>query len=64
MHHNSEVYGLFRAFHVMIQNQFEYRFHCIRIDNGSEFTNNNMRNYLLITWHTTLKMCVHTPPTE
>ncbi|XP_073263621.1 uncharacterized protein [Populus alba] len=48
-----EVFGVFRAFHAMIQNQYSAKVRILRTDNGGEFCQNNVTlpSLLLIKPH-------------
>jgi len=46
MKHKSEMLNCFKDFCACIRNQFNAHVHIIRIDNGSEYVNNEFRSYL------------------
>lgn len=56
----SEVFNCFKDFHLLVVTQFSTHVKILRSDNGTEFTSNDMKNYLIsngILHHTS---CVNT----
>ena len=56
-----EVFGVFRAFHVMIQNQYSAKVRILRTDNGGEYMNRDFHEYFQRTGLLHESSCSQTP---
>lgn len=61
MKNKSEVSQIFKTFKIMIHNQFKTQIQILRTDNGREFFNSNLGNYLSSEGIIHQSSCVDTP---
>ena len=61
MREKSEVCQIFKSFNKMIQNQFQTKIQILRTDNGKEYFNSLLGNYLINEGIIHQSSCVETP---
>lgn len=61
MRHKSDVFEKFREYHTLIRNKFQRSMKTLRMDNGTEYINDNLQRYLIANGIQVETTCPYTP---